>query len=173
MRTDEPDVRLRVSDRQANRVIAAGEKHAKLHGNGSLPANASPAAVPTMFTSAMPISKKRSGNFLAEELHFVDLERSASRTTISWCIHRAWRALHRTPACRFAAITFSPFIVSRSSLARPASAVGRHAVPADRVLHEGDALALDRASDGERRFPSPLVSRNLSHARRSHRSRAR
>ena len=55
----------------------------KLETNGILPASASPAPMPTMLASAMPQEKKRSGNSLAKYVVMVDLERSASQTTMS------------------------------------------------------------------------------------------
>jgi len=53
---------------------------------GTLPLRASPAATPIMFASAMPMSKKRPGNFSAKSLVRVDFDRSASSTTISGCV---------------------------------------------------------------------------------------
>src|SRR5437868_3526829 len=56
-------------------------KQAKEQQKGTFPASASPAAVPTMFASAMPISKKRDANFLANASDLVLLDKSASSTT--------------------------------------------------------------------------------------------
>ena len=49
--------------------------------NGILPHVASPAAVPIIFCSAIPISKNLSGNFLAKILVLVAADKSASNTT--------------------------------------------------------------------------------------------
>src|SRR5262249_38238892 len=58
-------------------------KQAKLASQARLPDDASPAATPTRFDSAMPTLKKRSGNFLAKCSVRVELLTSPSRTTIS------------------------------------------------------------------------------------------
>jgi hypothetical protein len=51
---------------------------------GDLPAIARPDSTPTILDSAMPQEKKkRSGNSLAKSVVIVDLERSASTTTMS------------------------------------------------------------------------------------------
>src|SRR5262245_33098195 len=56
-------------------------KAAKLAHQACLPDDASPAAIPTMFDSAMPTLKKRSGNFLAKCSVRVELFTSPSTTT--------------------------------------------------------------------------------------------
>ena len=50
---------------------------------GFSPAAAMPAAIPVMLHSAMPQSKKRSGNFAAKLFVIVAPDRSASSTTSS------------------------------------------------------------------------------------------
>ena len=50
--------------------------------NGIFPQVASPAAVPIIFCSAIPISKNLFGNFLAKILVLVADDKSASKTTI-------------------------------------------------------------------------------------------
>ncbi len=57
-------------------------KAPKLQQKGISPLNESPAAVPTMLDSAIPIWKKRLGNSFANKTLFVLTERSASSTTI-------------------------------------------------------------------------------------------
>src|ERR1039458_10588941 len=53
----------------------------KLATNGIFPTMARPAPTPTMFASAMPQEKKRSGNSFSKYVVMVDFERSASTTT--------------------------------------------------------------------------------------------
>ena len=55
----------------------------KVFTKGILPTVDMPAAVATMFCSAMPMLKKRSGCALPNMALFVEPERSASSTTIS------------------------------------------------------------------------------------------
>src|SRR5690349_1292040 len=57
-------------------------KHANEHANGTRPVRARPAAMPTMFDSAIPRLKARSGNFFAKPAVIVDFERSASSVTM-------------------------------------------------------------------------------------------
>ena len=61
-----------ISDAQANRVVATGEEAAEARAKGIFPANERPAAVPIMLASAIPISKKRSGNFFTKSSVLVD-----------------------------------------------------------------------------------------------------
>src|SRR3989304_1240937 len=59
------------------------KKTANDESQGTYPTVARPAATPTMFCSAMPISKKRSGYARANASAFVEVARSASRTRTS------------------------------------------------------------------------------------------
>src|SRR3712207_173515 len=108
-----------------------------------------------MLASAMPISKNRSGNFLAKISDLVDLARSASRATISGCSAPS-RASDSPNACRVALPAALLIVVSLAFLAQELAerhqlvesplgllGLGRDAVPLDLVLHERDALALD------------------------------
>src|SRR5262245_9033618 len=152
-------------------------KQEKEQAKGILPARASPAATPSMFDSAMPRLKARSGCALAKPTVMVDFERSASRVTI-----RSSRAPSSTRASPNAArVALAGMIVPPlSSLegrelgdhgadggvgvqARTPAALrdsenladgadrlggfGRLAMPLRVVLHEGDALALDGVGD--------------------------
>src|SRR6266851_9991068 len=65
-------------------------KQAKLDNQARFPAEASPAATPTRFDSAMPTLKKRSGNFLAKCSVRVELCTSPSMTTISGFVSPSW-----------------------------------------------------------------------------------
>jgi hypothetical protein len=56
---------------------------AKLDTHARLPLDASPAATPTMFDSAMPTLKNRSGYFLPNHSVYVELCTSPSTTTTS------------------------------------------------------------------------------------------
>src|SRR4051812_6138700 len=68
-------------------------KQAKLAMTGVLPQLARPPATPTRLLSAMPMLKNRSGCFLPNHSVRVELETSASTTTISgWSAPRASRA---------------------------------------------------------------------------------
>ena len=58
-------------------------KQAKLDSHALLPEHVNPAATPTKFDSAMPMLKKRSGNFLAKKSVRVELCTSPSSTTMS------------------------------------------------------------------------------------------
>src|ERR1051325_3854777 len=58
-------------------------KQEKLATTGILPAYANPAAMAHILASAIPQEKKRSGNSLWKNDVYVDLERSASPTTMS------------------------------------------------------------------------------------------
>src|SRR3954454_17032446 len=104
---------------------------------GSLPVNASPAAVPIMLASAIPISKNRSGNFLAKISDLVDLARSASSTTISVCFSPR-RARDSPKACLVAlAMGFSSKRAQNLFFCLLRVLGGRSdAVPADLVFHE-------------------------------------
>jgi len=57
-------------------------KAAKLEAKGIIPPAARPAAIEHMFASAMPTSKNRSLNLFPNSPVWVDLARSASRTTM-------------------------------------------------------------------------------------------
>src|SRR3972149_4922307 len=59
------------------------KKTANDESQGTYPTVARPAATPTMFCSAMPISRKRSGYARANASAFVEVARSASRTRTS------------------------------------------------------------------------------------------
>ena len=58
-------------------------KQEKLEAKGILPLEARPEPMAIIFASAIPHSKKRSGNSFAKKLVYVDFERSASSTTTS------------------------------------------------------------------------------------------
>ena len=81
-------------------------KAEKLEANGIFPAIANPAATATMLASAMPQEKNRSGNSLAKYVVMVDLERSASHTTMSG-FSRPSSASVRPKASRVAAPSFT------------------------------------------------------------------
>src|SRR5690606_15656156 len=124
---------------------------------------ASPAATPTRFCSAMPISKKRSGKRSAKSWLLVLLARSASRTTRFAC--SAPSAARASPNAWRLALGLSLIVVSSpDALAklvarlRTLLARGRHAVPLHEVrLHEGDALALDRVGHDHLRLALALL----------------
>src|SRR5205814_452822 len=129
-------------------------KHAKLVKTGILPESARPAATPIMFCSAMPISKWRAGYFFMNGWVIVDFDRSASRTTRLGIFSASSRIVSPKDS-RVALAGIGDLLAGLVGvfLLRGVS------VPGDVVLHEGDALALDRLRDEDLR---PAVVRSPS-----------
>src|SRR5438874_12595667 len=120
------------------------------HANGILPSNASPAATPIMFDSAMPTSKNRSGYFAAKSSTFVEFFRSpVSATTRS---SAPMRTSASPKALRVATSPMSAFPFDLGDRARALHGIGRLAVPVVIELHEADAFPFDRVGDDGRRL---------------------
>src|SRR5436190_18265143 len=156
-------------------------KHANEQANGILPVSASPAATPTMFDSAMPRLNARSGCALANFAVIVDFERSASSVTMRGSRAPSSTRASPNAAREALAPAISPplLLVQRPELVDERAGGGirlqvvgpagvahtedlpdggdgflglrRFAVPLGVVLHEGDALALHRVRDDQRR----------------------
>src|SRR5450830_773098 len=123
--------------------------------NGILPISDSPAAMSTMSASAMPQSMNRSGNSFLKRSVVVDLARSASSTNTSGsALPRISRpseypkrvalpsSLPRTSLCAVAMSLTLLCVQLAYGLGQ--LVLGRRlAMPADNVLHIGDALAFD------------------------------
>src|SRR5688572_30491616 len=153
-------------------------KQAKEQANGTLPVRARPAATPTMLDSAMPRLNARPGYFLAKAAVMVDFERSASSVTMrSSRAPRSRSASPNAARLAFAGMSSPLLLVERAQLAHQGGRravclevriprrlgdaedfpdgrdgfrrLWRLAVPLGTVLHEGDALALDRVGDDE------------------------
>src|ERR1035437_113858 len=128
-------------------------KQAKLASTGTFPDSARPAAMPIMFCSAMPTSRWRSGNFFMNACVIVDFDRSASRTMRFGFVSPS--ATSASPKDSRVALSIEDLL---DRLVR-VFLLGRVAVPGDVVLHEGDALALDRLSDDRVRLAAGLRRR--------------
>src|SRR3989442_10537497 len=129
-------------------------KQAKVAAKGIFPASASPAATATMFPSAMPSWKKRSGYRSANALVLVELARSASSTTIRSSVAPR-RASARPKATRVASA------MPRDLLEGARRLLGGGGLPVPRrlPLHERHPLALHGVRDQEPRpaaAPRPL-----------------
>src|SRR5262245_44329537 len=99
--------------------------------------------MPTMFPSAMPTWKKRSGKRSAKALVLVELARSASSTTMRESSPRRARA--RPKATRVASATGDLRECALRFLGG-----GRLPVPCRLPLHERHALSLHRVGDDDR-----------------------
>src|SRR5271157_82194 len=123
-------------------------KAEKLETNGILPASARPAPSPVMLASAIPKETNRSGNSFEQYTVMVDLERSASHTTIS-LFSRPSSTSTRPKASRVAA----PSLISNLGfgaillqlLERQFHFIGRRrrAVELGIVFHKRNAFAFD------------------------------
>src|SRR5947199_3975530 len=121
-------------------------KQAKVAAKGIFPASASPAATPTMFPSAMPSWKKRSGYRSAKALVLVELARSASSTTIRSSVAPR-RASARPKATRVASAMVRDLLQG----ARRLLGGGGLPVPRRLPLHERDPLPLHGVREEEPR----------------------
>src|SRR5436190_2429805 len=136
-------------------------KQAKVAAKGIFPASASPAATPTMFPSAMPSWKKRSGYRSAKALVLVELARSASSTTIRSSVAPR-RASARPKATRVASA------MARDLLEGARRLLGGGGLPVPRrlPLHERHPLALHGVRDEEpRAAAAPGLVERLDHLR--------
>src|SRR6185436_6240351 len=163
----------------------AATKAANEQQNGTLPASDRPAATPSMFASAIPIWKKRSGYFLANFFDRVLSERSASSTTSSGCVSPS-RAIASPKESRDATdvdpgsfltgapISVAPFerglgsaqlfhgvlqlrLRRRDTVPAHLAFHERHAFPFRRLREDERRLALGRARRGEGRLDRRVV----------------
>src|SRR5260370_19618506 len=110
-----------------------------------MPASARPVAMATMFCSATPTLKKRSGKASMKGSSAMK-PRAAVRRTL-----RGSRAASCTSACTKALRMSSVPYLAKGL--RIVLIVHRHVMPADLALHEGDALSKCRMRDEDMRAP--------------------
>src|SRR5258708_14331600 len=110
-----------------------------------MPASARPVAMATMFCSATPTLKKRSGKASVKGATGMKPRSAVSRTM------RGSRSASWTSACTNALRMSSVPYLAKGQ--RIVLIVHRHVMPADLALHEGDALSKCRMRDEDMRAP--------------------
>src|SRR5260370_5047381 len=110
-----------------------------------MPASARPVAMATMFCSATPTLKKRSGEARMNGSGARKARSAGSRTM------RGSRSASWTSACTNALRMSSVPYLAKGQ--RIVLIVHRHVMPADLALHEGDALSKCRMRDEDMRAP--------------------
>src|SRR5260370_35587374 len=110
-----------------------------------MPASARPVAMATMFCSATPTLKKRSGKASMKGSRAMKPRSAVSRTM------RGSRSASWTSACTKALrMSLVPYLAKGL---RIVLIVHRHVMPANLALHEGDALSKCRMRDEDMRAP--------------------